>query len=655
VTAFDKVGHALLWRRAGETLKLQPWGRDAIRVQATRESELLDQDWALLPPDPAASGGMEIGDSGASLRNGSIRAEISSAGRIRFLKEPGAMPLLEEVAPDFIIPPARDLRALPGGGWRAHVTFLAPRAERVYGLGQHANGFLDQKGCVIDLEQRNTQVSIPFYLSSLGYGFLWNNPAVGRVELGRDYTRWVAGATRQVDYWIAAGDSPAGIMERYADATGHPPQLPRWAAGFWQCKLRYRSQEELLSVAREYRRRGLPLSVIVIDFFHWTAMGDWRFDPAQWPDPGAMVRELDSLGVHVMVSVWPAVNRNSANYTEMAGRGLLARSVRGMPVHLLFRDGPWPAETPLQYYDPTSPEARRFIWEQIREGYYRHGIKVFWLDACEPEIYPDDHDNMRYHLGPGLEVANIYPWFHQRAFYDGMTGEGEDQLVLLCRSAWAGSQRYGAAVWSGDIFSTFESLQAQVRAGLNIGMSGIPWWTTDIGGFRGGDPRTEYFRELIVRWFQYGVFCPLFRLHGVRDPYDNALGTGAPNEIWSFGERAYGIIRDLLALRERMGPYLLEQMHVASAHGTPSMRPLFFDFPDDEAAWHVEDQFMLGPDVLVAPVLEQGQNRRRLYLPGGTSWEEARAGRRHAGGDWIEVDAPLESVPFVFRSGRHPF
>ncbi len=654
MAVFEKAGRGLLWRRAGETLRIEPWGHDSIRVRATRESAFSDADWALLSPAPVEPV-IEIGDAGASLCAGRLRAEVSAAGRLRLLKEPGGAVLLEEVPPDFIIPPARDLRPHPAGGWRCMMSFLAPPGERVFGLGQHANGYLDQKGCVIDLLQRNTQVSIPFYLSSLGYGFLWNNPGIGRVELGREHTRWVAESTRQIDYWVTAADSPAEIMERYADATGHAPVLPDWAAGFWQCKLRYRSQEELLAVAQEQKRRGLPLSVIVIDFFHWTAMGNWRLDPAFWPDPDAMVRELSSLGVRVMVSVWPTVNRNSANYPEMAGRGMLARNARGLPVHILFRDGPWPAETPIQFYDPTNPEARRFIWEQVREGYFRHGIKVFWLDACEPEIYPDDHDNMRYSLGPGLEVANIYPWFHQKAFHEGMLGEGEREVVLLCRSAWAGSQRFGAAVWSGDIFSTFESLQAQVRAGLNIGLSGIPWWTTDIGGFRGGDPRTPSFRELIVRWFQYGVFCPLFRLHGVRDPYDSALGTGAANEVWSFGEPAYGIIRDLLLLRERMRPYVLEQMRAASVKGIPPMRPLFFDFPGDETAWGIDDQFLFGPDVLVAPVLQGGQRRRRLYLPRGADWVETKTGSHHAGGAWIEVDAPLESTPVFTRGGRRPF
>lgn len=256
-----------------------------------------------------------------------------------------------------------------------------------------------------------------------------------------------------------------------------------------------------------------------------------------------------------------------------------------------------------------------------------------------------DPDNLRYHLGNGQEVTNIYPLMHARGFYEGMRAEGEEEIVLLCRSAWAGSQRYAAAVWSGDIPSTFEALQAQVRAGLNIGLSGIPWWTTDISGFQGGDPSTPYFRELIVRWFQYGAFCPLFRLHGFRQPSDRWWDTGGPNEVWSFGDEAYEIIRELLFLRERLRPYIMEQMHLAHEKGVPPMRPLFFDFPEDKDCAMVDDQFMFGPDLLVAPVLHEGVCSREVYLPAGTTWREAWTDAVEEGGQWITVDAPLDRIP----------
>jgi alpha-D-xyloside xylohydrolase len=329
--------------------------------------------------------------------------------------------------------------------------------------------------------------------------------------------------------------------------------------------------------------------------------------------------------------------------------GFLAHSEQGSQVQTWLYDTYPGRDAPLTFYDATHPEARRFVWEQVRENYYKYGIKVWWLDADEPEIIPFDHRLMRYHAGPALEVGCIYPLMHQQGFFEGMRSEGERDVVTLSRSAWAGSQRFGAAVWSGDIASTFEALRAQVAAGLNIAMSGIPWWTTDIGGFHGGNISTPYFQELIVRWFQYGVFCPLFRLHGVREPGGD--GSGAPNEVWSFGEEAYPILTHLLFLRERLKPYLLAQMKLAHLKGLPAMRPLFVDFPADPAVWTTADQFMLGPDLMVAPVLEQGARSRRVYLPAGAEWVEAWNGKIFPGGVLIKVSAPLNRVPAFWRKG----
>jgi alpha-D-xyloside xylohydrolase len=307
----------------------------------------------------------------------------------------------------------------------------------------------------------------------------------------------------------------------------------------------------------------------------------------------------------------------------------------------------------VYFYDASNPEARAFLWDKIRSGYYQHGIKVFWLDACEPEMYPTDPENLRYQLGNGQVLTNIYPKLHAKAFYDGMQAEGEDEIITLCRSAWVGSQKYGAAVWSGDIPSTFDALQAQVRAGMNISLSGISWWTTDIGGFYGGDPASSYFRELIVRWFQFGVFCPLFRLHGFRLPanLDRYWESGGPNEVWSFGKEAYEIIQELLFLRERLKPYIMAQMQVAHEKGTPPMRPLFYDFPDDTKSWEIEDEFMFGPDLLVAPVVDEGARSRNVYLPAGDTWRDAFTGEIFDGGQTILADAPLARIP-IYLHGK---
>jgi alpha-D-xyloside xylohydrolase len=633
-----------------QSVRIESWGQDSLRVRATENAEISDSlPQALLEP-PAALSDVEIGSDRATIRNGAMAAEAwLDKNTIRFFNPLTGGEYLAEDAPRHW-PPSRYFRPVAGDHFELQVRFKAYVGERLYGLGQHQHGRLNQKGCVIDLVHFNTESSVPFLLSSRGYGFLWNNPAVGRVELGENGTRWIAQATPQMDYWITAGATPAEIMAHYAAATGHAPMMPEWAVGFWQCKLRYSNQEELLTVAREHKRRGLPLSVIVADFFHWSLQGDWQFDPDKWPDPTGMVRELEEMGVKLMVSIWPTVNALSPNFKEMQQRGLLIRTERGIPVLMPYVDNRPEGLVYLHIYDATNPEARQFIWQKAHQGYYRHGVRAWWLDETEPEIDPLHFDNMRYHLGHGLAVANIYPMLHARAFYEGMQAEGEQEVLLLCRAAWAGSQRYGVAAWTGDIYSTFEVLQAQVRAGLNMALSGIPWWTTDIGGFYGGDPDSPEFRELIVRWFQYGAFCPLFRLHGWREPAVRyPLPSGGPNEVWSFGDEAYAILREYLFLRQRLKDYILAQMRLAHENGVPPMRPLFFDFPEDGDCANVDDQFMFGPDLMVAPVLHQGQRSRSVYLPAGTTWTDAWSDRMIDGGQSITAEAPLDRIPLFLR------
>jgi alpha-D-xyloside xylohydrolase len=643
-----KKDSRLICHLDNEVLEIEPWGRNGVRVRATRLSAI-KPDWisALLEPvDYPAE--IEIQTTFASLRNGALLVRVGARGELSFANADTGQELLKEKPIHALSVPARHYTDLKGDLFHIDVGFESYDDEHLYGLGQHQHGRLDQKGCVIELIQRNAEVSIPFLLSSRGYGFLWNNPAIGRVELGYSATRWVAAAAPQIDYWITAGNGPADILSNYADVTGHAPMLPDWAAGFWQSKLRYASQQELESVAQEYHRRGLPLEVVVVDFFHWTRQGEWQFDPDHWPDPAGMVANLQALGVKVMVSVWPTVSRLSANYQEMWSKGYIVRNRSGSPAHMYFVDNHAEAGIYIHYYDATHPEARQYLWEKVKHGYYRHGIKLFWLDACEPEMLPLMPENLHLHAGDGEAVANIYPLQHVQGFYDGMKAAGDEDTVFLCRSAWAGSQRFGAAVWSGDIPSTFASLRAQVAAGLNMGLSGIPWWTSDIGGFRGGDPASPCFRELVVRWFQFGAVCPLFRLHGHRLPNTDDFN-GAPNEVWSFGEPVYQILRQYLWLRERLRPYIMQQMRQAHATGLPPMRPLFVDFPSDAACYQLADEYMLGPDLLVAPVLEADARSREVYLPAGDVWRDAWTDQTYSGGHWITVEAPLERIPLLLR------
>ncbi|HEX4402860.1 MAG TPA: TIM-barrel domain-containing protein [Galbitalea sp.] len=657
---FHPIANGLEVRHRHEVLQIEAWGNDAVRVRAAQHSIEPRDHGALDTPPASAPPSIEIAGDRAEITQGKIRVVVT-LNRLEANPEPflgffhaqTGKPLLREQREHFWAPGARVYFGNRAGNYELQQEFEAHDDELLFGMGQRTHGRLNLKGLALDLTQRNGEVNIPFVLSNRGYGLLWNLPAIGRVEFATNATRWQATQGRQIDYWITAGDTPADILASYADATGHVPDLPTWASGFWQSKLRYRTQNELMDVAREFKRRRLPLSVIVSDYFHWSAMGDYRFDRDEWPDPAAMVDELREMGVELMVSVWPTVSPLSEHYAEYRDAGLLVGTDQGVEAHQVIRDKGMPQPLPVSFYDPTNPRTRDFVWNLVRENYAKYGIRVWWLDASEPEINPAHPANLSFYAGPGAQVANIYPRDNSRLFAEGMTADGLPQTVLFSRSAWAGSQKYGTAVWSGDIPATWESLATQVRAGLNIAISGIPWWTTDIGGFHGGDPSDPAYQELMIRWFQFGVFCPLFRLHGDREPRTPTgyLQTGGPNEPWSYGDQAYEVIRDLMNLRERMRPYIHEQMAIAQRTGLPPMRPLFVDHPDDEHVWLVDDEFMFGTDILVAPVLQAGQATREVYLPAGFDWTNVWTGITHAGGRSLAVETPIDRIPLFTIAG----
>ncbi|KAL3419076.1 glycosyl hydrolase family 31 [Phlyctema vagabunda] len=523
--------------------------------------------------------------------------------------------------------------------------------EKIFGMGQYQQPYLDLKGLDLEMAQRNSQASVPFALSSLGYGFLWNNPGVGRAVLGKNIMSFEAQSTKILDYWIVAGSSPAKIEEAYANVSGTVPMMPEYGLGFWQCKLRYQTQEELLEVAREYRRRKLPIDLIVVDFFHWPKQGEWKFDPTYWPNPDAMIAELESLKIELMVSIWPTVDKSSENYQQMLEEGLLIRQDRGVRVSMEDLQG-----NPV-HFDATNPAARAFIWSKAKKNYFDKGIKVFWLDEAEPEYNVYDFDIYRYHQGTNLEIGNIYPVGYAKAFYEGQQASGQENIVNLLRCAWAGSQKYGALVWSGDIASSWSSLRNQLAAGLNMGIAGIPWWTTDIGGFHGGDPNDEAFRELFVRWFQWGAFCPVMRLHGDREPKQPQHGTtggafmrsGAPNEIWSYGDEVYEICKKYMLIREELRDYTRTTMKDAHEKGSPVMRPLFYEFPDDKKSWEVEEQYMYGARYLCCPVLYPGQKQIKVYFPDGADWESWDGENIYVGGKEVDVDCPIDLMPVFTR------
>lgn len=632
-------------QRRDETVVIEPYGRDTLRFRSTRDGEIRQENWTLLPPEETDRA-TELRDHSALIVNGAISAQLFDNGKVVYCKH--GKELLAERSEMAFFSGYREYLPVGADNYRATVIFEPYADEHFFGLGQEQNDVFDLKGSTSQLIHRNTKSSIPFVYSSRGYGFLWNNPSVGRCELTHNHTLWEASSTKQIDYLVIAGDTPADVMHKYADLTGHAPKFPSWASGFWQSRLRYERQEDVLRVAKEYVRRGIPLSAIVIDFFHWPEQGEWKFDSRYWPDPEALSKELAELGIRPIVSIWPTINPNSENYRHMDDRNMLVRTQRGLY-------GVFPFHGHQTYIDPTNPKTREFVWSRIRQNYYSRGFKNYWLDEAEPEIRPVHLDNLRFHAGNGEEVGLLYPFYYAKLFHDGLMSENQEEIILLIRAGWIGIQRFGALVWSGDIPSTFEALRMSVKTGLNMAMCGIPWWNSDIGGFWGGDTQSEYFRELIVRWFQFGVFCPVMRLHGARRRTENqgkpdpALKepSGGENEIWSFGDQVYPILRNLIGLRERLRPYIHRRMDIASETGAPLMRPMFFEYPDDEVCYTLDDQYMFGEDILFAPIVKQGQTQREVYLPEG-EWVNVNDGKVYKGPASVYASAEIdEFIAFV--------
>ncbi len=651
---FEQQGNSVIFRNNGETVVVCPWGPDSARVRAVLMGDVRDDRFALLDPTPTSDVEVMIDGEHASLRVGKLTVKMDVSGwkrrvKLTFLNQKGEILLRETDGANALVLQSRKFEPIIGGDHALTATFDGFDGERIYGMGQYQEEYLDWKGCTLELAHRNSQASVPFIMSSRGYGFLWHNPAVGWASFGRNRTSWHADSTKQLDYWVTCGDKPADISRNYGQATGFVPMMPEYGLGFWQCKLRYWNQEQLLEVAREYKRRNLPIDVIVCDFFHWPRMGDYRFDPEFFPDPAAMVKKLQELGIELMVSVWPQVALTSENYGEMYQEGLLVRAEYGEQIGMRFVED-------SMFFDATNPRARDYVWKKIKKNYYNLGIRVFWLDEAEPEYGTYDFKQYRYHIGPGPQVTNIYPQYYSRLFYEGMVAQGQANPVNLVRCAWAGSQRYGALVWSGDIMSSWEAFRHQVCVGLSMGIAGIPWWTTDIGGFHGGYPERPEFRELLVRWFQWGCYCPVMRLHGDRQPGGDVhrkdgtvhLFSGTDNEVWSFGEEAYPILVKYMNRREELRDYVRGLMKEAHEAGTPLLRAMFYEFPEDDSCADMKDQYMFGGKYLVAPVLEAGARSRSVYFPAG-QWRNVDTGDLIEGGQRAEVPAPLEVIPVFER------
>jgi len=510
--------------------------------------------------------------------------------------------------------------------------------EALYGLGQHQSGVWNYRGESVDVSQDNTNIAVPMLVSSKGYGIFWNNASRSRVNNRFANYLYISSEVADViDYYFIYGPETDKIVAAYRELTGQAPMFGKWAYGFWQCKNRYKSQEEILGVARKYRELHLPADNIVQDWFWWNHKGEHVFNK-NYPDPKGMVDDLHKENFHLMISVWPFFEPGSTVYDEMDKRGWFVDKFK-------FAKPPYHTSG-MAVYDATNPEARKYYWDLMNKALFNIGLDAWWLDTTEPETEGQEENILLGHklaIGSGDRYVNLFPLMTTGAVYDGQRSTSDQKRVfILSRSAFAGAQRNAVTAWSGDINSDFFSFRRQIPAGLNYSLSGLPYWTTDIGGFVSGNPDDPDYRELFIRWFQYASFCPIFRVHGTR--------TTDQNELWSYGSEAQKILASFDRLRYRLLPYIYSLAWKTTSDGYTPMRPLVMDFRGDVRAENIGDQFMYGPAFLVNPVTEPAASTRRLYLP-KAHWYDFWSGTSADGGQVIDGAAPLERMPLYIRAG----
>lgn len=548
-------------------------------------------------------------------------------------------------------------------GYRVSATFNSPAGEHYYGLGQQQQGALDLRDhrirCWHDYSAIGGEsVCVPFMVSSRGYGLIWDNPSKTTIDLGFNQQNvWSSEIGDRVSFFVIAGNTTDKIYEGYRQLTGIAHMLPRGVYGYIQSKAIYPTQQQLLDVAKGYRDRHLPLDVLVVDFLNMTKQGNMDLDPARWPDPAAMNRQLHSMGIKTLLSVWPHFSQGTQFYDMLLKKGWLIHTPDGTPDR-----GGYTKEVGPNI-DTTNPEAAKWWWDSIRDRYVKpYGFDYIWLDETEPDVDPA---NDVFYIGSGARYYNVYPLFHTASVYEGFRRDFGDsrRVMILARAAYLGAQRNGTVFWSSDITSTWDMLKRSIPAGLNFTASGMPYWDTDIAGFfsppiyanyhpqhkplvdssdvRANVDGYEDYPELFVRWFQWGVFQPVMRAHGER----------MHNEVWSYGKQAEPILEKYLRLRYQLMPYIYSSAYRTYQTGAPFMRALFMDFPNDPNVADVRDEYMFGPAFLVAPVTDQGATSRRVYLPAGSDWYNYWTNERLHGGQTITAAAPIDTIPLFVRAG----
>jgi len=506
----------------------------------------------------------------------------------------------------------------------------------LYGLGQHAgysaHSVYNYRNHTVYLVQRNTDIAVPFLVSSAGYGILWDMYSMGVIESRGNVLRVWFEAGDYLSYFVVYGSDLDRVIAGYRWLTGKAVMLPRYAFGYWQSKERYASQEEIVSTAKMFRDRGIPIDIIVQDWKYWGKYGwnAFKFDEEFYPDPKKMVEDIHKLGIRILISIWPFFEKKTDIYRETEERRCIVGGGHGnYGLVNVFKE-----------------ECREWLWRKIEEVFFRIGIDGWWLDASEPEVGPGlvyDTWQRTLDIGNGkkmLKYLNIYPLLETKAVYEGQRKVSNRRVLILTRSGFAGIQRHSVVNWSGDVTGDWTTFRTQIWAGLNYSLSGLPYWTTDIGGFFSGNPETEGYKELFIRWFQWGAFCPIFRVHG----------TYYPKEPWRFGKDTEEILVKYTKLRYRLLPYIYTLAWMVYEKDYTIMRPLVMDFREDKNVINIDDQYMFGPFIMVSPITTPSTFEREVYLPQGL-WYDFWTGKKLLGGCRIRVQAPLDIIPLHIKAG----
>jgi alpha-D-xyloside xylohydrolase len=620
-------------------------------------------------PETVAFGVRQVGDE-LFVTSEKIQVTLNTKTGVISYGTPQGQPLLreQESGVEFTACDDAGVKAL-----KVHQSFLLDRDEPIYGLGEQQKGLMSQRHQSLTMIQGNTDDYVPFFQSVKGYGLFWDNYSPTLFvddSLGTSFTSEVGDG---VDYYVICGGNADGVISQMRDLTGQVPMFPLWTFGYWQSKERYRSQFETAGVVRKYRDIGVPLDGIIQDWqywgdnFHWNAM---QFLNPEFPEPRKMIDSIHSMNAHIIISVWASFGPKTKQFEIMSKKGMLF-DFKTWP---MSSKDVWPPDmnypSGVKVYDVYNPEARDIFWEHLNKGLFSLGLDGWWLDSSEPDhmdFKPSDFDNKTY-LGSFRKVRNAFPLMHIGGVYDHQRSTSSAKRVfILTRSAFAGQQRYGANTWSGDIVASWKALREQISAGLNFSLSGIPYWNSDIGGFflwnfpkALDDPN---YRELYVRWMQFGGFCPMMRSHG----------TDAPREIYQFGKKGetiFDAIEKSIVLRYSLLPYIYSTSWDVTAHQSTMMRALVMDFAGDRNALDINNEYMFGKSLLVCPVTDQmyvdstgsGKDVRRfaafsnikstpVYLPADAEWYDFWTGVKSAGGQTVQKPAAIDVIPLFVKAG----